>query len=164
MQLGRYEVLECLGTGAFGFVLRAFDPVFRRPCALKVPYPNVLAEPRKRQRFLGEARALERLSYPTPHPNVVRVYDAHQCAGICYITMELCELGSLGDWLDKLPESTVVPKYWAAELVRQIAAGVQHAHERGIYHRDLKPANILLTLFDATSTTETPGYEVSQDS
>src|SRR5262245_41331850 len=68
MQLGRYEVLEWLATGAFGFVLRAFDPVFRRPCALKVPHPNVLAEPGKRQRFLGEARALARLSHPAPHP------------------------------------------------------------------------------------------------
>jgi serine/threonine protein kinase len=163
MRIGRYEVLGHLAPGAFGFVLRAYDPVFMRPCALKVPNPNVLAEPGKRRRFLQEARALERLGDPAPHPNVVRVYDADECGGICYIAMELCELGSLADWLADLPEGAVTPKYWAAELVKQIAAGVQHAHERGIYHRDLKPANLLLTPFDATPTTEALGYEVSRD-
>jgi serine/threonine protein kinase len=162
-QIGRYEIVEQLGCGAYGFVLRAFDPVFMRPCALKVPYPHVLAEPKKRQRFLNEPRTLERLGQPTVHPNIVRVYDADECGGICYIAMELCESGSLADWLNKLPEGAVIPVYWAAELVRLIAGGVQHAHEREIYHRDLKPANILLTLVEATATADSQAYEVSGD-
>ena len=78
------------------------------------------------------------------HPNVVRVYDSDRCGGICYIAMELCEGGSLADWLDRLPKSMTVPASWAAELVARVADGVQHAHDRGVYHRDLKPANILL--------------------
>jgi serine/threonine protein kinase len=160
-QIGRYDIVEQLGCGAYGFVLRAFDPVFRRPCALKVPYPGVLAEPNKRQRFLNEPRTLDRLGQPTVHPNIVRVYDADECGGVCYIAMELCESGSLADWLRHLPDNTVIPVYWACELVRMIAGGVQHAHERKIYHRDLKPANILLTLAEATATEDGEAYEVS---
>src|SRR5262245_42797874 len=167
MQIGRYQVFEQLApgaVGAFGFVLRGFDPVFRRPIALKLPHPAVLAHPGKRQRFLKQARTLARLGHPAFHPNVVRVYDADECGEICYIAMELCESGSLADWLHKLPDNADIPMYWAAELVRQIANGVQHAHEREIYHRDLKPANILLTPFEAAPATEPPaGYEVTAD-
>ena len=59
--------------------------------------------------------------------------------------MELCEGGSLADWLIQLPANIAIPPRWAASLVERIAGGVEHAHERGIYHRDLKPGNILLT-------------------
>jgi serine/threonine protein kinase len=140
MQIGRFEVSDLLGEGAFGFVFRAFDPFCKRPCALKVPKPDVLGNTRKRQRFLSDAVAMARLG----HPNVVQVYEADECGGICYIAMELCESGSLADWRNGLPEGAVIPTDWATELVRQIADGVQHVHERRIYHRDLKPANILL--------------------
>jgi serine/threonine-protein kinase len=108
-QIGRYEVFEELASGASGFVLRAFDPIFGWPCALKVPHPNVLADPERRRRFLKDARALGRLGHPAFHPNVVRVYDADECGGICYIAMELCEEGSLAGWLEKLPEGSIIP-------------------------------------------------------
>ena len=141
MQIGRYEIIAPLGSGGFGLVYRAFDPTLRRPRALKIPRPEVLESPAKRQRFLSDAVALARLD----HPNVVRVYDADLCGGICYIAMEICEGGSLADWLKGLPLDEAIPPRWAAELVEQIAGGVEHAHERGIYHRELKPGNILLT-------------------
>jgi serine/threonine protein kinase len=144
LQIGKYEVSngEPLGSGRFGLVLRAFDPILRQPRALKVPSPDVLSDPGKRQRFLTDAVALARLE----HKNVVRVFDADECGSVCYIAMELCECGSLDRWLGQRAPELDIPWRWAADLVRQIASGVQHAHERRIYHRDLKPANILLTL------------------
>jgi serine/threonine protein kinase len=163
MRIGRYEVFEILGAGAFGFVLKAFDPVFRFECALKIPTPLVLLDPKRRRQFLAEARKLHLLSHPAPHPNVVRVYDADECGEVCYFAMEICALGSLEDWLGKLPEGAVLPQFWVADLVRRIADGVQHAHDRGIYHRDIKPANILLSPFEQYTTTEHQGYEVSGD-
>jgi serine/threonine protein kinase len=159
LSIGRYEVHELLGRGAFGFVVRAFDPMCWGPCALKIPNPNVLTDPRRRQRFLKEPRILARLN----HPNVVRVFDADEYSDICYIAMELCQPGSLADWLKKLPSESTVPANRAAELVRQIADGVQHVHEKGIYHRDLKPANILLVPVEGDPSADVEGDGACQD-
>jgi serine/threonine protein kinase len=158
-KIGRYEVFERLGSGAVGIVLRAYDPIFQRQCALKVPHVYVLADHKKQERFLAGARALASLN----HDNVVRVFDTDQCGLVCYIAMEFCQLGSLADWLSELPADVVIAADWAARLAKQIADGVQHVHERRIYHRDLKPANILLTSAEATPTTERPGDGDSRD-
>jgi serine/threonine protein kinase len=162
-QIGRYDIFEPLGFGAYGFVVRAFDPMLQQPCALKIPNLNVRAEPRKLERFLREARALARLDRPATHPNIVRVYDADNDGVICYIAMEYCALGSLADWLHHRPDGALVPVSWAADLVKQIAGGVQHAHDQGIYHRDLKPGNILLAPAPTSEAAESPLAELTPE-
>jgi hypothetical protein len=158
-RIGRYEASHQLGSGGFGFVLRAFDPVLKRDCALKLPLPGVLDSPERRQRFVADGRALARLD----HPNVVRVYDSDEYGRICYIAMEFCEAGSLAEWLRKLPERAAIPIHWTINLVAQIADGVQHAHRRGVYHRDLKPANILLAPAQDAVTGEASAHASAPD-
>lgn len=141
-RIGRYELAEILGSGGYGLVYRAFDPVTRRHVALKVPLPEVLACPDRRRRFVKEAAILARLKYR----HVLGYHDADNLGGVCYIATELCAYGSLADWLLKLPEGQEVPVLWAVDVVRQAALGVHHAHENNVHHRDLKPGNLLLTL------------------
>jgi serine/threonine protein kinase len=155
-RIAHYDVFDCLGTGGFALVYRAFDRILKRPRALKLARPDVLTSPALRRRFLVDAVALARLD----HPNIVRIYDADESGGLCYLAMELCESGSLADWLKSLASTEILPAAWVANLVSQIADGVQHAHDRGIYHRDLKPGNILLTLGPDAPTTEIDPAEI----
>ena len=141
-KIGRFEVIESIGSGGFGEVLRVFDPKLARVRAMKVPKPESLGSSSIRGRFFREARAAASLD----HPNVVRVFEADEAGPICFLVMEYCPGGSLASWIAARPEGTSIPDRWAAGLVAQIADGVAHAHSRGILHRDLKPSNVLLVL------------------
>jgi serine/threonine protein kinase len=139
-RIGKFEVLGEIGRGGFGTVLLVRDPDLGRERALKVPNPETLDAPGALARFLGEARLAARVE----HPNVVRVYEAETAGLLPYIVMEYCPAGSLGEWLAKRSRSTRLPERWVAQIVAEIADGVEQAHRAGLLHRDLKPANILL--------------------
>jgi CheY-like chemotaxis protein len=139
--LGRYQVLEVLGTGAMGTVCRGWDPKLQREVALKtVRLAGGVPPARKRdliETLKREAVALARLS----HPNVVVVYDFADAPDAGFIAMEYIEGLSLEDLLERrrqLAPDEVIP------LAAGIAAGLAAAHSRGIVHRDVKPANVLL--------------------
>ncbi len=70
--LGRFEIRERLGAGAFGSVYRAWDPLLERLVALKVPHPGMLSDEENKQRYLREPKAAAKLR----HPNIVPVFDA----------------------------------------------------------------------------------------
>ena len=139
-RLGRYVVESELGRGAMGVVYRARDPRIDRLVAIKTLVPDVADEDLVRalkERFLNEGRAAGRLS----HPGVVAVYDADEDAatGTAYLAMEFVD----GPDLRRLLRDGLSPAR-LVEIVREVAAALDHAHQRGVVHRDVKPANILV--------------------
>jgi tRNA A-37 threonylcarbamoyl transferase component Bud32 len=133
-----YVVDALIGEGAMGRVYRAHHVrLLHKRYALKVLLGDLAATPAMRLRFRHEAEAASRLD----HPNVVGVVDFGRTrAGLMYIVMELVE----GPTLRRMVrESRLAPERVAA-IGKQVAAGLSHAHARGVVHRDLKPDNIML--------------------
>ena len=137
--IGRYSILRELGHGAMGVVYEAEDPNIGRHIALKVVKTDQIGANREDvlRRFKNEARAAGNLN----HPNIITIHDAGEHEGLLYIAMEFVQGTNLADLLAKegrLPSAKVV------DIIRQVCAGLDFAHTRGIIHRDIKPANIML--------------------
>jgi serine/threonine-protein kinase len=131
-----YEILELLGRGGMGVVYKARQKELNRLVALKMILTGTHAGAEEVSRFQREAEAIARLH----HPNIVEIHDVGLLSGRPFFSLEYCEGGTLGERLRQRP----LAARDAAELVEQIARGVQTAHENNVLHRDLKPANILL--------------------
>ncbi|MFL5341280.1 MAG: protein kinase domain-containing protein [Gemmataceae bacterium] len=131
-----YELLEEIGHGGMGLVYKAQRQSDGAGSAVKVVRPELAGRRDVRKRFLTEAAAVAALD----HPNIVRVYEAGECAAGLFLAMELVEGPSLETALRQGP----LPTRKAVPLLIAVSEGVHHAHERGVIHRDLKPANILL--------------------
>lgn len=136
--IGRFEIRGELGIGGFGIVYLAYDPLTRREVAIKIPRLEAMASEGLRKRFELEAAAAGKLD----HPNIVPVLEAGTAGMIPYIASNHYEGPNLAKWLLDHPEP--VASRAAAELVRQLALAVAHAHSHGVLHRDLKPSNVLL--------------------
>jgi tRNA A-37 threonylcarbamoyl transferase component Bud32/HEAT repeat protein len=135
-RLGRFELLEILGEGAFGTVYRAYDPQLDREVAIKLPRADVLQTAEDRQRFLREARAAAGIN----HPNICPVHEVGEADGRDYIVMSYID----GKPLSKIMKSGRLQPRHAAAAVRKMALALDEAHKKGIVHRDLKPANIIV--------------------
>ena len=127
---GRYRLLEPLGRGSMSAVWLADDDELGRRVAVKTLAPSA-----DRQRFEREARAVAALS----HPNICALYDYGEADGRPYMVLEYLPNGSLEERLRR----GALPDAETAHIASEVAAGLAHAHERGLVHRDLKPANIL---------------------
>jgi serine/threonine-protein kinase len=127
---GRYRLLEPLGRGAMSSVWLAYDEELERRVAVKMLVPSA-----DRARFEREARAAAALS----HPNICSLYDYGEADGRPYMVLEYLSNGSLEERLKEGP----LPDDETVRLATEMAAGLAHAHERGLVHRDLKPANVL---------------------
>ena len=136
LMVGKYVILDRLGSGSMGRVYKAHHQLMGRVVALKIISPELVTNDRVVSRFQREMKLVGRLD----HPNVVRAYDADQVNGILYIVMEYVAGYSLGQRLREGPLSPVDVVSYAA----QAALGLHHAHEQGIVHRDIKPSNLLL--------------------
>jgi eukaryotic-like serine/threonine-protein kinase len=135
-KLGPYEVVGPLGAGGMGEVYRASDTKLRREVALKV-LPELFADDAHRMvRFEREAQVLASLN----HPHIAHINGMEESNGIRALVMELVEGQTLAERIAK----GSVPLEEAVPLAKQIAEGLEYAHDRGIIHRDLKPANIKL--------------------
>jgi WD40 repeat protein/serine/threonine protein kinase len=135
-QIGRFRVIRRLGSGGFGVVFLAEDPVLRRQVAIKLPLASIFQSQELHDRFLRECRAAAMLN----HPGIVRVLESGDIQGIPYQVAEFVDGERLSDLL-KRQRPTVES---AAKMVRSLADAVQHAHDHGVLHRDIKPDNILL--------------------
>src|SRR5262249_35883758 len=136
-RLGPYRILEVLGAGGMGLVLRGADPVLERPVAIKVMRPELAARPEVRARFLREAR----LAAAVNHPHVVSIHHVGEEAGAPFLVMPLLEGESLAGRLKREGRLGVAE---VARVGREVAEGLQAAHEKGLVHRDVKPANLWL--------------------
>jgi serine/threonine protein kinase len=135
-RLGHHEVLEVLGRGGFGIVVRAFDETLHRMVAIKILAPELAATSPARKRFLREARASARVR----HGNVVHIYAVEE-KPLPYLVMEYVPGQTLQQRLDQIGPLEVID---VLRIGGQIARGLAAAHEQGLIHRDIKPGNILL--------------------
>jgi serine/threonine protein kinase len=135
--LSHYRVTAALGAGGMGEVYRATDTKLGRDVAIKILPPEVAGDAERLGRFEREAQLLASLN----HPNIAAIYGLEEADGKPFLALELVEGEDLSDRLRRGP----VPHDEALEIARQVAEGLEEAHEKGIVHRDLKPANIKLT-------------------
>ncbi len=135
-RIGPYEIVSPLGKGGMGEVYRAREARLKRDVAIKLLPDAVAADPERLARFEREAQLLAALQ----HPHIATIYGIEESAGARCIVMELVE----GETLLARLQRGSVPAAEAMTIARQIAEGLEAAHERGIIHRDLKPANVVV--------------------
>ncbi|MDQ5822449.1 MAG: serine/threonine protein kinase, partial [Actinomycetota bacterium] len=128
---GRYRLEQALGDSGMSEVWLATDLELDRPVALKL-----LAGNADRQRFEREARAAAALS----HPNINQLFDFGEVDGRPYMVLEFLPGGTLEE---QLTDDRPLPDEQTAQIARDLADGLAHAHAHGLVHRDLKPANVL---------------------
>lgn len=138
MQVGRYQILEVIGTGATSRVARAFDPLINRVVAVKL-FSKELAEGQGRERFLQEARVVGQIS----HPCVITLHDMgiDDASSTPYLVMEFVQ----GQPLNRILEKGSVPVQRASAWMADVASALAAAHRKGVIHGDVKPANVQIT-------------------
>ena len=135
--LTHYEILGPLGAGGMGEVYRARDTRLEREVAIKVLPEHFADDEERLRRFEREAKTLASLS----HPNVAGIHGIDQVGDTCFLAMELVPGEDLATRLAR----GRLPVDEALDVCRQIAEGLEAAHEAGVVHRDLKPANVRVT-------------------
>src|SRR5262249_12549661 len=136
-RLGPYEILSPLGAGGMGEVYKARDTRLGREVAVKV-LPAAFAADRERvARFRREAQTVAALN----HPNIAAIYCLEEGGGAVGLALEFVDGQDLAFRLSSRP----IPTDEAISIARQIAEGLEVAHEKGIVHRDLKPGNVIVT-------------------
>jgi WD40 repeat protein/tRNA A-37 threonylcarbamoyl transferase component Bud32 len=134
--LGRFQLLDDVGQGAFGTVWRARDTQLDRIVALKVPHSSRVTAGDYLQRFEREARTAAQLR----HPGIVRLYEVAVIDGTPILVSDFIEGVTLRDYL----QVHRLTSREAASLVAEVADALHYAHAMGLVHRDIKPANIML--------------------
>jgi serine/threonine protein kinase/tetratricopeptide (TPR) repeat protein len=134
--LGKFQLLNRVGIGAFGAVWKARDSQLDRIVALKIPHSGLMSSPSELGRFQREARAAAQLR----HPGVVTVHEVQTLDGLPVIVADFIDGVTLRSWL----EAHRPTFREAARLMADVAEALDYAHGTGLVHRDLKPANIMI--------------------
>ncbi len=132
-----YRLDEQIGRGGMAVVYRAYDLQLDRQVALKVLDPVLAEDEGFQQRFIRESRAAAAVD----HPNIIPVFAAGEADGVLFIAMRYVAGPDVRTLIDS---AGPLPARRAVEIVAQVAAALDTAHERGLVHRDVKPANVLL--------------------
>ncbi len=135
--LGEYVILDEIGAGGMGKVLKARHRRMERIVALKVLSSKLVGSPEALKRFHREVKAAARLE----HPNIVTAYDAGESNGTHYLVMQYVRGTDLSQILKQNGPLTVEQ---AVDCTIQAARGLEYAHQQGVIHRDIKPGNLLL--------------------
>lgn len=133
----RYRIVSLVGRGGMGEVYKAEDLKLKQIVALKFLPEAVALDGGALARFHNEVRITRQIS----HPNVCRVYDIGEVAGLHFLSMEFIDGEDLSSLLRRIGR---LPGDKATEIARQICAGLAAAHDNGVLHRDLKPANVMI--------------------
>lgn len=153
--LGQYTIVEEIGAGGMATVYKAHQPALDRDVAVKVLSPFLARQADFTERFTREAQAIGKLN----HPNILPVYDFGQDKGYSYLVIRyIPNATTLSDLMKRPLEPARI-----VDIVSQVAAALDHAHQAGIIHRDVKPDNImvdgnwfLLTDFGLAKILESP--------
>jgi eukaryotic-like serine/threonine-protein kinase len=137
--LGRYRLLEPLGSGGMSVVYRGVDTSLHREVAVKVLHPHLAQQQDARARLAREARAVARLQ----HPNILEVFDFADPSSTedAFLVTELVRGETLKCFAER---ERLFPPELAALVIQQLARALGHAHEAGVIHRDLKPENVMV--------------------
>lgn len=131
-----YQVSRLLGSGQTSYVYKAEHEELGE-VALKLPRPEVQAQPILRRMFENEVQLTRKLK----HSSIVTALDGHPTGERAFLTLELCPGGTLDQ---HLLERGQLPLDLAYKFIMDVARGLEHAHTRQILHRDVKPANVFL--------------------
>lgn len=138
-RLGDIEILEVIGHGGMGIVLKGFQPELKRLVAVKVLAPQLAVSAAARRRFAREAQATAAIL----HPNVMPILTVHSTGKLPYLVMPYVQCESLQQRIDRTGPLELVD---ILRIGMQTANGLAAAHAQGLVHRDVKPANILLEI------------------
>lgn len=136
-RLGHYEILEIVGRGGMGLVLRAYDSKLHRIVAIKVLAPSLATKGSARKRFVREARAAAAVS----HENVIAIHAVEDTHSLPFLVMQFINGMTLQSKVEKEGPLEI---HDILRIGLQIADGLAAAHKQGLIHRDIKPANILM--------------------
>ncbi|HEX8110679.1 MAG TPA: serine/threonine-protein kinase, partial [Kofleriaceae bacterium] len=134
---GRYKIIEAMAAGSMGVVYKAERVPVGKLVAIKFLHAPFANDSEFLARFERETRVMSKLN----HPNCISVVDFGVWDGAPYLVMEYVSGTTLRALIDNGP----MPPRRALALIRQIAAGLAHAHAQGVVHRDVKPANIMVS-------------------
>ncbi|MFO0945056.1 MAG: protein kinase [Planctomycetota bacterium] len=137
--IGKYRILDLVGSGGMGRVYLAEHAIMRRQVALKVLPKAKSAEPSALARFQREARAVAALN----HANIIQAYDIDQEGDIHYMVMEYVDGMSVQEYVK---HHGVIPYSQAADYICQACDALEHANKSGLIHRDIKPGNLLIDM------------------
>jgi serine/threonine protein kinase len=134
---GRYQILKELGRGGMGIVYQAHDKQLKDQVAIKILSPLLSNDPEALERLKREVSAARRIT----HPNVIRIHDIAETAGLHYVSMEYFQGPSLKEFIKT---SGPISIGMASNIAYQICDGLEEAHRQGVIHRDLKSQNIII--------------------
>ena len=134
----RYEIVSLIGKGGMGDVYKARHRRMERTVALKVINRELVRRSEAVDRFHREVKTAAQLT----HPNIVTAYDADQAGDYHFMVMEYVDGIDLSR---TVKDRGALPIEDACDYIRQVAVGLQYAHERGMVHRDIKPHNLMVT-------------------
>ncbi|HEV3189757.1 MAG TPA: serine/threonine-protein kinase [Polyangiaceae bacterium] len=150
----RYRLVRGLGTGGMALVYLARHVMIDRRSAIKILRQDLATNPVHRERFLREARAVNRIN----HPNIVEITDFGEDGGLVFLVMEYVEGQSL---LAPVEGGPMACKR-SVRIALQIASALARAHELGVIHRDLKPENVLLCVRDGDDLVKLTDFGIAK--